>query len=52
MGKWNRDIVPKKYKDKARQKALDEINSEFTSEERKTKLIKQLKLYDKVMGYK
>ena len=46
------EIVPRKYKDKAREKVLKEINDEFTNEDRKTKLVKQLKLYDKVMGYK
>ena len=52
MGKHNVEIVPRKYKDKAREKVLQEINSEFTSDERKAKLVKQLKLYDKIMGYK
>lgn len=46
------EIVPKKYKDKAREKVVNEINDELTTDERKTKLVKQLKLYDKVMGYK
>ena len=46
------EIVPRKYKDKAREKVLQEINDEFTSDSRKDLLIKQLKLYDKIMGYK
>ena len=46
------EIVPRKYKDKARQKVVDEINDEFTNDKRKNLLIKQLKIYDKLMGYK
>ena len=46
------EIVPRKYKDKAREQVIQEINDEFTSDSRKDLLIKQLKLYDKVMGYK
>ena len=46
------EIVPRKYKDKAREKVLKEINDELTDKDRKAKLVKQLKLYDKVMGYK
>lgn len=45
-------ILPPKYNDKARQETINEINDEFTSEKRKNLLIKQLKLYDKIMGYK
>ena len=45
-------IIPPKYKDKAREKVLREINDEFTSDKRKNLLQKQLKLYDKIMGYK
>ena len=45
-------IIPPKYKDKAREKVLREINDEFISDKRKNLLQKQLKLYDKVMGYK
>ena len=52
MGKWKREIIPTIHKDKAREKVVEEINSEFTSEEKKNKLIKQLKVYDKIMGYK
>lgn len=48
----NIEIVPRKYKDKAREKVIKEINDEFTDDKRKNLLIKQLKLYDKVMGYK
>ena len=46
------EIVPRKYKDKAREQVIQEINDEFTSDSRKDLLIKQLKLYDKIMGYK
>ena len=46
------EIVPRKYKDKARQKVVEELESQFTSEERKNLLRTQLKLYDKIMGYK
>ena len=45
-------IIPPKYKDKAREKVLREINDEFISDKRKNLLQKQLKLYDKIMGYK
>ena len=52
MGKWKREIIPAKYKDKARQLTIEELNSDFTSEEKKKKIRKQLKLYDKIMGYR
>ena len=52
MPKHNVEIIPRKYKDKAREKVLQEINDEFTDDKRKNLLIKQLKLYDKIMGYK
>ena len=46
------EIVPRKYKDKAREKVLQEVNDEFTSDSRKNLLRTQLELYDKIMGYK
>ena len=52
MGKWKRTPLPSKYNDKARQKVVDELNDEFTSESRKELLRTQLELYDKIMGYK
>jgi len=52
MKKKKVEIVPRKYKDKARQKVVDELNDEFTSESRKELLRTQLELYDKIMGYK
>lgn len=51
-GKWNRSPLPPIHKDKARQKVVDELNDEFTSEKRKELLRTQLELYDKIMGYK
>ena len=53
MGKWkNRSPLPPIYKDKARQKAICELNDEFTSDSKKNLLRTQLELYDKIMGYK
>ena len=53
MGKWkNRSPLPPIHKDKARQKVVEELESEFTSESRKELLRTQLELYDKIMGYK
>ena len=53
MGKWKkRTPLPPIHKDKARQKVVEELNDEFTSESRKNLLRTQLELYDKIMGYK
>ena len=52
MGKHKVVIIPPIQKDKARQKVVEEINDEFTSEKRKNLLKAQLELYDKIMGYK
>ena len=48
VGKW----IDLPIDDDELEKVLKEINDELTDKDRKAKLVKQLKLYDKVMGYK